>query len=284
MALTDLNEDLDTSETGVDISPSVTAATRPDYILVDDELMSVSAGTSSLTVTRGAFGTTGATHSNGTAVYEVERVQQRDSSLLVYYIGDDGTQSLKSIVVAGDEVENLPSPALAANGDIPVVESGAYVLKTPVVDLFAEDETTPGEGGVVYGVEGHVTEAGAHTYTITIPVKAGQRLLEIPWYTDTAFAAATSATLEAGVTGTLNGFMTGVNCKAQGAGNCHSGAGTLWGTSNEGILNAGKGGYRFAADTNLVITIVTVGAGTTGRFRAIALLTAPSDPIEATVT
>lgn len=269
-ALTTLNEDLDTTETGVDITPSLTAATRSDFILVDSELMSVSAGTSSLTVGRGAFGTAGATHTNGTNVFEVTRVNQRADSILVTYIGTDGTQSLKSIVIAGDITAGVPSAVGLAAGE---------VLEADGADSYAWVAR-----GSIYGVEGHITENGAHTYTITIPVKAGQRLLDIVWYTDTAFGAATSATLEAGVTGTLNGFITGVNCKAQGAGNANSGVGTLWGTANAGILSGAKAGYRFAADTNLVITVITVGAGTTGRFRAFALLSKSTTPIEATVS
>lgn len=279
MSLTTLNEDLDTSETGVDITPSVTAGTRPALILVENELMDVSAGTSSLTVVRGSNGTAAATHANTTPVYQVLRVSPRADSLLVYYIGDDGATAAKKIVIVGDSTSVLPSVVGHSLGDmLRVSNAGDYEIITPAFDITA----TPSKG--LYTVEGHITEAGAGTYTISTPVVATQRLLEIYWYTDTAFGAATSATLEMGVTGTLNGFGTAINCKAQGAGSTHSGTGTLWGTSNEGAGPAGKAGYYFAAGTNVIVTVITVGAGTTGRFRCAVVLSQPQTVIEATKT
>ena len=67
---TTLAEDLDNSETGVDVNDETGITTDNDVILVDDELMLVSATTddNTLTVTRGHSGTTATTHSNGATV------------------------------------------------------------------------------------------------------------------------------------------------------------------------------------------------------------------------
>ena len=67
---TTLAEDLDNSETGVDVNDETGITTDNDVILVGDELMLVSATTddNTLTVTRGHSGTTATTHSNGATV------------------------------------------------------------------------------------------------------------------------------------------------------------------------------------------------------------------------
>ena len=67
---TTLAEDLDNSETGVDVNDETGITTDNDVILVGDELMLVSATTddNTLTVARGHGGTTATTHSNGAIV------------------------------------------------------------------------------------------------------------------------------------------------------------------------------------------------------------------------
>ena len=67
---TTLAEDLDNSETGVDVNDETGITTDNDVILVGDELMLVSATTddNTLTVARGHSGTTATTHSNGATV------------------------------------------------------------------------------------------------------------------------------------------------------------------------------------------------------------------------
>ena len=68
----ELGEDLDVSETGVDLASSAQAGwfTAGDVITVDSEQMLVSGVSgATLTVTRGYNGTTAATHANGTAVF-----------------------------------------------------------------------------------------------------------------------------------------------------------------------------------------------------------------------
>ena len=63
-----LDEALDASETGVDVTDG-TKFVVDDIILIDDELMAVdSISVNTLTVTRAFLGTTGASHSNGTDV------------------------------------------------------------------------------------------------------------------------------------------------------------------------------------------------------------------------
>lgn len=246
-SLTTLNEDLDTTETGVDITPAVTAATRPAYILVDDEIMSVSAGTTSLTVGRSAYGTAAAAHLNTTAVYEVARVEMRADSLLVYYIASDGTLNVKRIVIAGDSVGGLAS-------------------------------------GSVYAVDAMFTEtAAAGTYTVNVPVTSGTRLLDVLWHT-TAVWAATTTLLKVGLTADDDAFVTAANVDATDtAANSNPAVGAGWGANNAGILSGAKSGYVFANDDVIDIIIVTTGSGgTTGRTRVQLLLVQPLNAIAAT--
>ena len=65
---TTLAEELDNSETGVDVTSATGLATN-DFIQVDDEYMKITGiSTNTLTVTRGIGGTTAATHLNGVTV------------------------------------------------------------------------------------------------------------------------------------------------------------------------------------------------------------------------
>jgi hypothetical protein len=67
---TTLNEALDASETGVDVIDETGMTTEGDVILIDNELMLItaSADDNTMTVTRGHSGTTAATHNNGSLV------------------------------------------------------------------------------------------------------------------------------------------------------------------------------------------------------------------------
>ena len=67
---TTLNEALDASETGVDVINETGMTTEGDVILIDNELMLItaSADDNTMTVTRGHSGTTAATHDNGSLV------------------------------------------------------------------------------------------------------------------------------------------------------------------------------------------------------------------------
>ena len=67
---TQLNEALDVSETGVDVDDETGMNTANDVILVEEELMLVSATSddNTMTVTRGHSGTTAATHADNTLV------------------------------------------------------------------------------------------------------------------------------------------------------------------------------------------------------------------------
>jgi hypothetical protein len=67
---TQLNEALDDSETAIDVDDETGMNTESDVILVDNELMLVSATTddNTMTVTRGHSGTTAATHADNTLV------------------------------------------------------------------------------------------------------------------------------------------------------------------------------------------------------------------------
>src|SRR5210317_1105144 len=67
---TTLNEALDASETGVDVIDETGMTTEGDVVLIDNELMLItaSADDNTITVTRGHSGTTAATHDNGSLV------------------------------------------------------------------------------------------------------------------------------------------------------------------------------------------------------------------------
>jgi hypothetical protein len=64
---TTIAEDLDASETGVDVS-SASPNSAGQIIRIDDEIMLVQSVSTSLTVTRGWNGSTAATHSNGATI------------------------------------------------------------------------------------------------------------------------------------------------------------------------------------------------------------------------
>ena len=68
---TQLNEALDDNETAVDVDDETGITTTGDIILVDSELMTVTSTTddNTLTLARGASGTTAATHSDNTRVF-----------------------------------------------------------------------------------------------------------------------------------------------------------------------------------------------------------------------
>ena len=68
---TALNEDLDDSETGVDVDDG-SVFTTADFIIVDNEVMDITGiSTNTLTVTRAYQGSTAATHDDNTSVYKV---------------------------------------------------------------------------------------------------------------------------------------------------------------------------------------------------------------------
>lgn len=76
-ASSNLNEDLDISETGVDVVSGAAYATN-DVILIDLEQMLVTnVAANTLTVTRGYNSTTAATHTNGTAIFIDQKVVVR---------------------------------------------------------------------------------------------------------------------------------------------------------------------------------------------------------------
>lgn len=75
---TRLNEDLDTSETGVDVDDG-TMFRAGEIILVDDEYMEISSiSSNTLTVTRAALGSTAATHDNDTYVLSLFEKQKEN--------------------------------------------------------------------------------------------------------------------------------------------------------------------------------------------------------------
>ena len=108
---TTLAEALDASETGVDVTTRSNFPSSGSFeILVDSERMIVTAGAGTgagtLTVVRGAHGTTAATHSNGATVTWT----QRNDPIWALYGRNDGAGGLKLEVGYGWGTTVLPGP------------------------------------------------------------------------------------------------------------------------------------------------------------------------------
>ena len=123
------------------------------------------------------------------------------------------------------------------------------------------------------------TEDGAGTYTGTVAVPAGATVLDVQVHAVALWAAATSASLEVGDATDADGFWTAVNLKATDL------------LAGEGLTFAARGSteagaylpsghvlstYSAAART-ITATVVSVGAGTTGRTRVLVIYCDPGD-------
>ncbi len=273
--ITVTNEQMDAGETGMDITPSLTADNRPPLVLIEDELMTVSAGTSSLTVARGAYGTTDAVHTTTKQVYEVLKVQQRADSLLVYYY-DSNEIAIKRIVISDEGSTALPTTASKSDGDLLKVDDQENaVWDTPTIDVFdtaANIEAVLSDAGIdkLYIKEMTFTEtAAAGTYTgVPVAVPSGARLVDAEWETTATFDADT-AVLDVGHTGDADAFIDGKNVKT-------AGRGVMDGTGLVG-LSAGGQGYKFTGADSITAVLVTTGTGgATGRLRLLLTLSQPS--------
>lgn len=132
-------------------------------------------------------------------------------------------------------------------------------------------------GYPVEAIEVDFTEAGAGTYTGAVAVPAGATILDIIVSGVALWAAGTSASLEVGDGTDPDGYYTAVNLKATDL---------LAGESLSFALSGGKAGayiansqvsprYAAAART-ITATVVSVGAGTTGRTRVTVIFALPT--------
>jgi hypothetical protein len=139
--------------------------------------------------------------------------------------------------------------------------------------------------GPVYSREATFTEAGAGTYTATVPLPAGATLHDVIVSGVVAWAAATSAELIVGDGTDPDGYYTAVDLKATDllAGESLSFA-LAGGQAGAYIANA-QVSPRYAAAARSIIGVATsVGAGTAGRTRMLVVYSAPTsaDVIAAT--
>jgi hypothetical protein len=123
------------------------------------------------------------------------------------------------------------------------------------------------------------TEAGAGTYTGTVVVPAGSTTLDVIVRNTALWAAATSASLVVGDDDDANGYIEATDVKAapsadtNGAGAGLSTAGSLGATA--GVYKGAAGKFN-AAEKTITATVVSVGAGTTGRTRVLVIFAVPT--------
>jgi len=143
-----LNEDLDASETGVDVVDGSVYPAVPFTVQIDSEKMRVTArATNTLTVTRGFEGTTAATHTTGATVYAVIL-----NSLMLPFVQHAAGMFGGSIEADQDRltgdvwIEEPVTPFLRQSGILfsfneaadmtgPIIGSGAQANRTYVHDV-----------------------------------------------------------------------------------------------------------------------------------------------------
>jgi len=168
---TTLAEDLDNSETGVDVADETGITTDNDVILVGEELMIVTATTddNTLTVTRGHSGTTATTHSNGATVrLAVGNVLSTD---------DFVAWGAAGIIATATELRVWSHDNFGEDLLINPRDGGVYLwdktngLSTPAVELStlagAANTPTIAKQVLVSDIDRHVLCFGTNTYGTT---------------------------------------------------------------------------------------------------------------------
>ena len=129
-----------------------------------------------------------------------------------------------------------------------------------------------GSSEVVKVLGARFIESGAGTYAAQFVLPAGSTLLDIEIDAEALWAAGTSASLEVGDVADPDGFFTAIDLKAIDllAGENLNFSKT--GTSEAGAYfqvaaSHGAKGLFNAAERTITATVVSVGAGTTGRTR-----------------
>lgn len=110
--------------------------------------------------------------------------------------------------------------------------------------------------------------AGAGTYTGTVAVPAGARLLDVLVETTAGWAAATAALTISDVAGGAASLLSALNVKAAQSKNIQGATGAF-----TNAYSSGKAGSRYAAADTITCALVTTGSGgTTGRTRVAFLI------------
>lgn len=185
------------------------------------------------------------------------------------------------------------SGALRMNVDPAATASTAYAGAS---DGFSRGLKRDSIGRLLVALEGFApvvtanctfTEAGAGTYTASVPLPAGATLLDVIVNGVALWDAGTSAVMIVGDAADPDGYFTAVNLKATDL---------LAGESISFALAGGKAGAyiansqvspRYAAAARSIVGVVTsVGAGTAGRTRMTVVYSAPAsaDIVAATKT
>lgn len=144
-----LNEDLDTTELGVDVT-SGAAFSVGEFIQIDDEIMSISSiSSNTLTVVRGRMWTTKATHTNGTDIYRVSlKVTDADRDFEKYdYIKIDSEYMM---VVHIDATNNVIVATRGEFGTTIATHASTTAINTMDRSLFYQCYNASVSGGWGY--------------------------------------------------------------------------------------------------------------------------------------
>jgi hypothetical protein len=136
-------------------------------------------------------------------------------------------------------------------------------------------------GQVILHQEALFTETGAGTYTATIRLPAGSRIIDLGVDGQVLWAAATSASMKVGDAADDDGFFVATNVKATDL---------LAGEINNIEHPGGKAGVYIASEQrvlwqatarNIIGVIVSVGSGTAGRTRMYVVYSVPTEVVDA---
>jgi hypothetical protein len=129
-------------------------------------------------------------------------------------------------------------------------------------------------------VERSFTEAGAGTYTATVPIPAGATVLDVIWRNTAVWTNGTSASLVVGDDDDPNGYIEATDLKTAPVADT---AGASAGLSSRLTLGATIGAYKggagkYCAAAKTITATVTVGAGaqTAGRSRLLVVYAVPA--------
>lgn len=145
----------------------------------------------------------------------------------------------------------------AEPGVTPTFTNDVKIGATPAAGLSVTEKLlTPAgtHGAAVFSAVRKFTENGQGTYSATVALPAGAVLLGV-FGTNTAWSAATSAALSVGWSGHLTDIINAADLKD---------------VTTDLSVPAGAG-TAFASATTLVLSAVSVGAGTTGRTNLVVL-------------
>lgn len=166
MSLTTLDGDVASDDISLTASNEVTQRT-PFFVLIDSELIHVSLiSTDTWTITRGAYSTTPAAHTDTTAVYLVESVVPTAQGVNLLYIDDTGKQVSKFI-------QTYQTPG---GGSQPIQPVSIAVTSAEILALFSaplQIVAAPGAGKAIMLVAACGSLSAGTSYTVADGVYLG---------------------------------------------------------------------------------------------------------------